>query len=163
MFDMEFSPKKFKSERKKRSIPALSVAGAIGVNRTTISHWEGGRSKPSDENLAKVAEFFGCEKAIFYTSEDDITNQMRAVLRDDDGRIKHETRFDSQGNIYREHWNLELSPALWKRMKACMEKRGLVGNEVDGYLQELICEDYRKNILVQAPENQMTKEKSEAN
>lgn len=139
------------------------IAEGVGVSQSAVSHWESGKNSPSDQALELAAGVLGCEVDDLIAKEDDIINQIRAVLRDDEGRIKHETRFDSQGNIYREHWNLELTPALWKRMKACMEKRGLVGNEVDGYLQELICEDYRKKILVQTPENQMTEEKSEAN
>lgn len=158
-----FSSEKFEAQLKRAGLNMTQISDAVGVTRSAVSHWVSGKSTPNKKTFPKIAEALGCNIEDFQDKEDDITNQMRAVLRDDDGRIKHETRFDSQGNIYREHWNLELSPALWKRMKACMKKRGLVGNEVDGYLQELICEDYRKNILVQTPENQMTEEKSEAN
>lgn len=160
---MEFSPEKFREARKQAKVSHDKVAQAIGVSRSTISHWEAGRAVPTQENLGLAAQYLGCSISAFEKKEDDIINQIRAVLRDADGRIKHETRFDSAGNPYREHWNLELTPALWKRMEKCMEQSGYVGNEVDAYLQSLIAEDYRKRFLVQTPENQLTEDSGKAN
>jgi len=105
---MQFSGNKFRSLRKSKKITMTEIANGVGVSQSAISHWESGKNSPTDQALQRAAEILGCNVEDFQASEDEISNRIRAILRDDDGRIKHETRFDSNGNTYRDH-----SPLLW--------------------------------------------------
>ncbi len=44
--------------RDSRGLKDSDVAKATGVTKSTFSDWKNGRSKPKDEKLLKIAEFF---------------------------------------------------------------------------------------------------------
>lgn len=139
---MAFSKEKFSNLLQNRGIKASHVAEQLGVARSTVSHWGAGRTTPNEKLYQQIAEILECEVDDFLQKEGDIVGQRRAGLRDSGGRIKHETRYDSMGNVWREYWNLELTPAIWGRLQECMKADGFPENDVDGYLQTIINEKY---------------------
>lgn len=44
---------------KERGVKASDVSRATGIPQSTFSDWKSGRSKPKDEKLQKIADFFG--------------------------------------------------------------------------------------------------------
>ena len=50
----------FKEKRIEKHITQDQVALACGVDRTTVTKWETGKSTPSVENLKKLSVIFGC-------------------------------------------------------------------------------------------------------
>ena len=43
----------------RRGLKASDVAKATGIHPSTFSDWKKGKSKPKQENLKKIADFFG--------------------------------------------------------------------------------------------------------
>ena len=52
--------KKIKAYRNKNGLTQTEVAKRIGICKSTVSMWENDKSKPSINNLKKLAEIFGC-------------------------------------------------------------------------------------------------------
>lgn len=44
---------------KERGVKASDVSKATGIPQSTFSDWKKGRSKPKDEKLQKIADYFG--------------------------------------------------------------------------------------------------------
>lgn len=51
----------FKSQREKSGMTQQQAAIKFGVDRTTITKWETGKSLPRAELLPKIAKVYGCE------------------------------------------------------------------------------------------------------
>lgn len=49
-----FSPRGLASHRKKLGLSAADYAKLVGVSMLSIYHWEGGKSRPRDAQLAKL-------------------------------------------------------------------------------------------------------------
>lgn len=49
-----------KELRKQSRLTQQELADELGVKRSTLANWECG-TRPTDENLKDIAEFFGCE------------------------------------------------------------------------------------------------------
>lgn len=49
-----------KELRKQSRLTQQELADELGVTRSTLANWECG-TRPKDENLKDIAEFFGCE------------------------------------------------------------------------------------------------------
>ena len=50
-----FAPRQIRSLRKKIGISQKELAALVGVNRATVSMWEGGKFKPSEEKVGQLA------------------------------------------------------------------------------------------------------------
>ena len=51
---------KIKDFRMTKNLTQEEVADALGVQRTTVTMWETGKSVPRTELLPRLAELFGC-------------------------------------------------------------------------------------------------------
>ena len=60
-----------KAERARLGLSLEEAANSIGVNRNSLFRWENGEVEPTAENLAKLAQFYGCsvEYLVEQTSE----------------------------------------------------------------------------------------------
>ena len=60
-----------KAERARLGLSLEEAANNIGVNRNSLFRWENGEVEPTAENLAKLAQFYGCsvEYLVEQTSE----------------------------------------------------------------------------------------------
>ena len=47
------------------------LANALGVTQSTVTYWENGTNVPTSENIAKIAEIFGCRIDELYDDEGD--------------------------------------------------------------------------------------------
>lgn len=56
--------------REKAGITQAALAGALGVDRTTVTKWEIGRSFPRAELLPKLAAVLGCEIGELYAGKE---------------------------------------------------------------------------------------------
>lgn len=65
---MQF-PERLKALIKERSISLRELAGKIGVAHVTIYKWSKGVTKPTDENIEQLAEFFGVTPAFLKYGE----------------------------------------------------------------------------------------------
>ena len=45
--------------RDSRNVKDADVSKATGITKSTFSDWKNGRSKPKDEKLLKIADYFG--------------------------------------------------------------------------------------------------------
>lgn len=52
-------PERLKELRTKKKLSHIELGEKIGVNGSSISHWENGNVSPSLENVEKLVEFFG--------------------------------------------------------------------------------------------------------
>lgn len=50
-----------KSARKERGLSQEEIAEAIGVTQGAVHQWESGKSKPTIDNLKKIATLFNCK------------------------------------------------------------------------------------------------------
>ena len=50
----------FKNAREKIGMTQQAAAAELGVDRTTITKWETGKSLPRAEMLLKIAKLYGC-------------------------------------------------------------------------------------------------------
>lgn len=50
----------FKNAREKIGMTQQAAADELGVDRTTITKWETGKSLPRAEMLIKIAKLYGC-------------------------------------------------------------------------------------------------------
>jgi len=51
--------KAIREQRERKGLSQAELAERVGVSRVSVVAWEGDRATPSDERLAKLAEFFG--------------------------------------------------------------------------------------------------------
>ena len=56
--------------RKRLGVHQYELASAIGVSVPAVSNWESGKTKPTDENITKLAEFFGVDESAIRNNED---------------------------------------------------------------------------------------------
>ncbi len=56
---LTFAPKAFRAAREAAGLSQSDLAGQLGVTRSLIAHWEGGRRAPSWEELEQLAGLFG--------------------------------------------------------------------------------------------------------
>lgn len=54
---------------KAKGVRASDVAAATGIPRSTFSEWKSGRSKPKQEKLQKIADYFGVPLEYLLTGE----------------------------------------------------------------------------------------------
>ena len=59
-----------------------------GINRTSITHWESGRSRPRTPNLKKLGRFFGVS-AVYILSGIDPEELPKAIERKAEDRLKN--------------------------------------------------------------------------
>lgn len=45
--------------------PKQRLANQLGVSVTAVYNWCAGRSAPSEKNISKLAEYFGCDVSVF--------------------------------------------------------------------------------------------------
>lgn len=50
---------RMKIARKRARLTQQQAGDAIGIGRTAVAHWEGGRSTPDHDNLVKAAQVYG--------------------------------------------------------------------------------------------------------
>lgn len=55
--------------RDSKGLKDSDIAKATGITKSTFSDWKNGRSKPKDEKLLKIAEFFGVTLDYLRTGE----------------------------------------------------------------------------------------------
>ena len=51
--------KAIREQRERKGLSQAELAERVGVSRVSVVAWEGDRAMPSDERLARLAEFFG--------------------------------------------------------------------------------------------------------
>lgn len=51
----------FKKLRKEHGLTQTELAEAIGVTQGAVHQWESGKSKPTIDNLKKIAKLFNCK------------------------------------------------------------------------------------------------------
>ncbi|MBR4172795.1 MAG: helix-turn-helix transcriptional regulator [Clostridia bacterium] len=56
---------KLRSARLSKKLSQKTLAGALGVSRTTLSAWESGKAVPSVIQLRRYQEIFGFKKGYF--------------------------------------------------------------------------------------------------
>ena len=56
--------------RDSKGIKDADVAKATGITKSTFSDWKNGRSKPKDEKLLKIADYFNVTLDYLRTGED---------------------------------------------------------------------------------------------
>lgn len=63
---------------KERGVKASDVAKATGIPQSTFSDWKNGRSKPKDEKLQKIANYFGVSTYYLRTGKKPYTLEFNA-------------------------------------------------------------------------------------
>ena len=70
---MEFS-ERLKNLRKKVGLTQVDVAGKLGISQQAYALWERGAKKPTQENLVKIAKFYGVTTDYLLEGEKDDIN-----------------------------------------------------------------------------------------
>ena len=97
----------FKNHLKQYGVTAYRVGKETGIPPSTFSDWKKGKSKPKNEKLKKIADYFGVSVEYLMTgqNESEIKNSPltqkdeREIGRDLD-RIMHEIENDVNGPLY---------------------------------------------------------------
>lgn len=61
--------------RDKRGVRDADVSKATGISKSTFSDWKSGRSNPKNENLKKIADYFGVTIKYLMTGKEDSVEQ----------------------------------------------------------------------------------------
>ena len=67
--------------RDEKGCKDADVAKATGITKSTFSDWKNGRSKPKDEKLTKIADYFDVPLTYFYEEHRD--NAASLTTRDE--------------------------------------------------------------------------------
>ena len=67
--------------RDEKGCKDADVAKATGITKSTFSDWKNGRSKPKDEKLTKIADYFDVPLTYFY--EEHQNNAASLTTRDE--------------------------------------------------------------------------------
>ncbi len=70
---------RIKEQRKQSGLSQEKVAELVGVSRQAVTKWETGESRPSTENLFKLAEIFGTTVDLLLVSEDKNTSPAEEI------------------------------------------------------------------------------------
>lgn len=97
----------FENLLKQYGVTAYRVGKETGIPPSTFSDWKKGKSKPKNEKLKKIADYFGVSVEYLMTgqNESEIKNSPltqkdeREIGRDLD-RIMHEIENDVNGPLY---------------------------------------------------------------
>ena len=74
---MSFRRDRLVALRKEKGYKQTGLASAMGLSRSTIAMWEAGRSDPTAELIAKLAQLFGCSVGYLMGTEEEINAQRR--------------------------------------------------------------------------------------
>jgi len=61
---------KIREERQKLSLTQEDLAKRLGVERSTVTKWETGESKPRADMLIKLSNVFGCSVDVLLCSKE---------------------------------------------------------------------------------------------
>lgn len=93
--------------RDERKVKDADVVRETGITKSTFSDWKNGRSKPKQEKLQKIADFFGVTVDFLMTGKDEVKeNDLELTARDrrditkDLDRIMEEIRNNEDGPLY---------------------------------------------------------------
>lgn len=78
---MVFNPDNLKIGRKKRGITKTKLASLVGVDLRSVSAWEAGTSKPSDENLKNLSHSLELPTAFFSTHTEEMPEPEQVSFR----------------------------------------------------------------------------------
>ncbi|HIX14218.1 MAG TPA: helix-turn-helix transcriptional regulator [Candidatus Hungatella pullicola] len=71
--------------RDEKNLKDSDVAKATGITKSTFSDWKSGRSKPKNDKLQKIADYFGVTIGYLTTGKDD-TEKKETTLTPKDER-----------------------------------------------------------------------------
>jgi DNA-binding transcriptional regulator YiaG len=60
--NLRFSPSRLKTQREKLGLSAKAFGQLVGVSQLTVYNWEGGKSRPSADNLQAIVALRGIGK-----------------------------------------------------------------------------------------------------
>ena len=93
--------------RDERNVKDADVVRETGITKSTFSDWKNGRSKPKQEKLQKIADFFGVTVDFLMTGKDEVkesdlelTARHRRDITKDLDRIMGEIRNNEDGPLY---------------------------------------------------------------
>lgn len=82
----------------KRKVTAYQVCKATGIASATISDWKNGKSKPKQEKLKKIADYFGVSLDYLTTGRE---SAAKAPVTDEDVKL---ALFGGDGEVTDEMW-----------------------------------------------------------
>lgn len=93
--------------RDERGVKDSDVVKGTGITKSTFSDWKTGRSKPKNEKLQKIADYFGVTVDYLMTGKEEVTaanseltvKDEREIGRDLD-RIMEEIENDVDGPLF---------------------------------------------------------------
>ncbi len=71
----EFNPGKIKELRKKNKISQKMLGEYLGISDRAVSKWESGLSKPSGQNLIRLAKIFKVHVEYFLSDDEEVNNE----------------------------------------------------------------------------------------
>ena len=74
--------------RDTKGVKDSDVVKATGITKSTFSDWKSGRSKPKNEKLQKIADYFGVSVDYLMTGETSAKKKEVALTRRDERDIK---------------------------------------------------------------------------
>lgn len=98
---MSALPERIKNERIKRGLNQTELATYLGIKKTTISNYETGYSSPDNENLKKIAQYFGVSTDYLLGLTDDPVYTLTGYVDANFTQIETETRktYDTKDKI----------------------------------------------------------------
>lgn len=73
--------------RDKRSVKDADVVKETGITKSTFPDWKNGRSKPKNDKLQKIADYFGVSLQYLTTGSDKFLQRNPALTPDDEQDI----------------------------------------------------------------------------
>lgn len=93
--------------RDTRGVKDADVVRETGITKSTFSDWKNGRSKPKNDKLQKIADYFGVTLDYLTTGEEDpakngsaLTEKDKREIGRDLDRIMEEIENDVDGPLY---------------------------------------------------------------
>ena len=72
--------------RNEKGVKDSDVVKATGITKSTFSDWKSGRSKPKNDKLQKIADYFGVTLDYLTTGNDDMIKEKPPMLTARDER-----------------------------------------------------------------------------
>ncbi|MDJ1494564.1 helix-turn-helix transcriptional regulator [Cytophagaceae bacterium DM2B3-1] len=80
-------------KRKDMGVTQTELAEKIGKSKTAISNYESGRIEPSNEDLVKFAEYFGCSIDYLLTGKEQFSqNETSGFLQEEKVKLENEIK-----------------------------------------------------------------------
>ncbi|HEM5253302.1 TPA: helix-turn-helix transcriptional regulator, partial [Streptococcus suis] len=144
-----FSGKCLKKRRENKRLSQSEIANQLGINRSSYSSWESGRSKPNQKNLLLLSEILDVEPSYFESEYHIVTNYLQ--LNENNQVLADEFMENLLAEQVKKEAKIKVRPLFSVRvLKEVPLSAGLGDNYYDEYESETVYSEKSYNYDIAA-------------